>query len=93
MFDCPSCKAQTSKLIIFNSPKRLGCPNCGTPKSRQLKVNLGQVLDRWENVDKNGNVKTHRITVGKASEIDSRIVCKEDPKVVLNRHTGKPTQY
>lgn len=55
-------------------------------------VSLGQTLEKWTHVDKQGNERKHRITHGKAYEIDSRGLA-EDGKTVINKKTGKPTQY
>lgn len=92
-FECPSCKAGTNKLIIFNEPKRLGCPNCGSPKSKPINPNLGQTLDRWEHVDKKGIVHKHRLSVGKDYEISNRAISRDDGKTVINSKTGRPSDY
>ena len=85
---CPSCKAETNKLVAFTTPRAyLGCRNCGTPKKNFVDCNLGQVADQW--VSKDG--KSHRITVGKNWEISHRKLSSEG--VVINTKTGKETQF
>ena len=86
LFDCPSCGSETPKLVIFTEPKRLGCPNCGTPKAKFVNVNLGQTVDRY--IRKDGS--KGRITQGKAWEIDNRVIREG---TVVNRKTGKEAQY
>lgn len=64
-----------------------------TGKKRSL-ASLGQILEKWNHVDKKtGRVIKHKISVGKNSEIESRIISKDDNKTVINKHTGKPTEY
>ncbi len=92
-FECPSCFAETAKLIIYEHPKKLGCPNCGTPKVKPVSTKIGQTLDKWEHVDKKGIVHKHRLTGGKSWEIDNRRTSPDDGHTVVNRATGKPTEY
>jgi len=88
-FECPSCGAETPKLIIFTEPKKLGCASCGTPKARPYNVNLGQTVQYYKRRD-GGQGK---ISAGKAWEIEHRTVSKEDGKTVINSKTGKEAQY
>lgn len=85
-FDCPSCGASTPRLIIYTDPRKLGCPSCGVPKAKRVNVNLGQTADKW--VAPNG--KTHRISVGKVSEIESRRISPDDYKSVTTKNGRKP---
>lgn len=88
MLDCPSCGAETSKLIGCNELRRVVCTNCHYNCMGDKKFdnyNLGQTLIK----DKNGT----RVTYGKAFEIDNRMVCPDDGKTIINRKTGKPAQY
>ena len=55
-------------------------------------VSLGQTLEKWTHVDKQGNEKKHRITAGKAWEIDHRTLAS-DGKTVINKKTQKEAQY
>lgn len=83
MLDCPRCGAQTNKLIIPEHGK-LGCKDCSVAKPRPYNVNLGQTF-----------VKDHmtRLTTGKAWEIEQRVVSPDDGKTIINRKTGRETQY
>jgi hypothetical protein len=56
-------------------------------------VNLGQTLERWTHVDKKtGNSIAHKLSAGKAWEIENRRVSQDDGVTVVNRATGKPAQ-
>lgn len=92
MFDCPSCGSKTPRLIIFTDPHKLGCDSCGIRKPRARNVNLGQVVERWSDVSKKGVERNHKITTGKAWEIEHRTLA-EDGKTVINSVTGKEAQY
>lgn len=91
-FECPICKQETKTLVIPQDGKLAGrcCANVAPTK---YNVNLGQTLDSWKHVDKQGVEHTHRLTVGKSWEIDQRRVSPEDNKVVINNKTGKETSY
>lgn len=86
--DCPSCGAPAYKLVIYQEPKKLGCPACGTQKPKSKNVNLNQTVQSW--VGPKG--QKHRLTSGKSWEIENRVISKEDPNVVINKVTGKPTE-
>lgn len=63
-------------------------------RKRSHNVNLGQVVDRSTHIDKKtGREITHKITTGKAWEIDNRRLSQDDGFTVVNRATGKPAQY
>ena len=91
MFDCPNCKSEAKRLVIFNDPKFLGCDACGVAKRVFVNVNLGQTEQKWTHVDKQGVEKKHRLSVGKSWEISNRALA-EDGKTVINRITNKETQ-
>lgn len=88
MFDCPSCGAQTPKLVIYTEPvKKLGCPNCGTPKSKAFLAGLGNTAQYYTKKDGSRG----RMTVGKQWEIINRRTTPEGQ--VINAKTGKDAQY
>ncbi len=89
MLDCPNCGAQAKRLIIFNDPYHTGCDNCGQARKRFSITGLGSTDDKWHGDDG----KVHRITAGKRWEIENRTISKDDGKTVINKVTGKPTQY
>jgi len=86
-FECPSCGCATSRLIIFNDPKRLGCDSCGIPKARHSNVNLGQIASYY--VKRDGS--TGKMTTGKRWEIEHRMTTPEGN--VINSKTKRDTQY
>ena len=88
-FECPSCGANTPKLVIYEHPRKLGCPNCGKPKPQSYSVAIGSVVQTYRK--KNGS--TGRITHGKAWEIENRTISRDDKMTVINKVTGKETQY
>lgn len=84
MFDCPNCKQQAKRLIAgLSSDGKLYCNLCYERK--------GSIFN-WQLHDIVADDGKTRVTKGKASEIDSRMVSPEDKHVVINRHTGRPTQ-
>lgn len=87
-FECPSCKAETHKLIGYTDPPRVGCGNCGTQKPRFSKCNLGQAVDTY--VRKDGSIG--KITSGKQFEIEDRTISKDDGFTVIRKSGGDP-QY
>lgn len=91
MFTCPRCQEQTKTLSIPVGGK-LGCRTCNSKSPVVYNVNLGQTVDRWEGVDKNGNVHKHKLTTGKAWELDQRRLTP-DGKHAYNIKTGRGTQY
>jgi hypothetical protein len=92
MFECPNCKADATRLIIYNEPKYLGCPSCGVASRPYVNVNLGQTVEKWTHINKQGEEKKHRITVGKDWELSNRALA-EDGKTVINKVTNKEAQY
>jgi uncharacterized Zn ribbon protein len=86
MLTCPRCNAETSKLVIPLGGK-LGCPNCSEKRSTKYNANLNQTFATY------GDGNTKKLTNGKAWEIANRTVSKDDGKTIINRVTGKPTQY
>lgn len=100
-FTCPNCKAETNKLIAPPGSEgkrnkaegteggKLFCPGCYT-MHKYSNTNLHQIVDKFEH-SKTGKVR--RITHGKAWEIENRTISKDDPKVVINRVTGREAQY
>ena len=84
---CPSCGAETSKLIGCNKLQRVVCTlcheNCQGAK-RPINTNLGQTLF-YDGMT--------RVTTGKAWEINRRIKSPDDNRTIINRVTGKPAQY
>lgn len=86
LFDCPSCGSQTPKLVIYQEPRKLGCPNCGVPKPIQHNVNLGQTVETYIRNDGSKG----RLTTGKAWEINNRVT---RDGTVVNSKTGKEAQY
>lgn len=90
-FECPTCHSETSKLIYFGehtAEARLGCDKCGRERRNQ-RCDLGKTVDKWRGDD--GLI--HRITTGKVSELNARQISSEDRKVVINKETGRETQY
>lgn len=87
MFDCPSCGAKTPKLVIYQDPKKLGCPNCGNPKGKKFLAGLGSTAQYY--VKKDGT--QGKMTVGKKWEIDNRRSTPEGQ--IINAKTGKDAQY
>lgn len=83
MLTCPACGTETRQLVIPDQGN-LGCRSCTQRKSVPYNVNLGQTWTRDE--------KT-RLTTGKAWELENRIQSPDDPKVYINRITGRETQY
>ena len=92
MFNCPICSNETKQLVIPPDGKLSGrcCANLG-PK--RVNVNLGQTVQAWTHVDKQGVEHKHRLTTGKDWEISNRIVSKDDGTTVVNKTTGKEAQY
>lgn len=91
-FECPICKNPTQSLVIPLNGKLSG--KCCVEMSPSKKnVNLGQALEKWTHVDKNGVEHKHKLTVGKSWEIDNRVTSKDDGVTVVNRATGKEAQY
>lgn len=86
-FECPSCKAETNKLVIYEHPKKLGCPACGVPKSRQGLAGLGQTAQYYTKKDGSQG----KITTGKKWELEHRRLTPEGQ--VINSKTGKDAQY
>jgi hypothetical protein len=61
-------------------------------KPNYFNVNLGQTVEKWTHVNKQGEEKKHKLTVGKDWEINNRAIA-EDGKTVINRVTRKEAQY
>ena len=86
MFNCP-CGKQTQQLMICGKAKhgRMTCKACEPcEQGSAFNPNLNQTYVR------DGNT---RVTTGKAWEIRNRVVSRDDGKTVINKVTGKPTQY
>lgn len=81
--DCPSCGSATNKLIIPLGGKT-GCRNCLGKEPTKYNANLNQTYTK--------DSKT-RLTNGKAWEIANRIVSPDDKKTMINKVTGRPSQY
>lgn len=87
-FSCPTCGSETWKLIAArdsyeSSNDKIVCPNCfhtDTPRRVGLQ-------DSFPGSQSKG------LTNGKAWEIENRVRCPDDPKVWINKKTGKETQY
>lgn len=93
MLTCPQCDKEV-KMLVIPHEGRLGCRDCAGKVPKRYNVNLGQTVEQWTHIDKHTtNEIKHKLTVGKNWEIDNRIISKDDPKVVINRVTGKPSQY
>lgn len=92
MFTCPICKNETKTLVIPEGGKLAGrC--CASIGPKRNNVNLGQTADSWTHIDKKtGNQIKHKLSTGKAWEIENRVVSKDDGKTIINRVTGKPAQ-
>lgn len=84
--DCPQCKKEVNKLTIPLEGK-LGCQDCNGKTKVHFLANLGQTVDVYTRKDGSKG----RITTGKDWEMSNRRITSE--KVVINRVTGKPTQY
>ena len=82
-FICRSCKAETNKLIYPTGFDDCVCPSCYVPRNVS-NINLHMPMP---------GSQRKGLTVGKAWEIDQRVISKDDGKTVLNRRTGKETQY
>lgn len=87
-FICPTCKAETNKLIYPRDVENTVCPNCYECRNMS-NPNLHQTADSW--VDAKG-IK-HRMTTGKQWEIDNRTLSKDGDMRVINRWTGKNAEY
>ena len=92
MFNCPICSNETKQLVIPPDGKLSGrcCANLG-PK--RVNVNLGQTLQSWTHVDKKGVEHKHKLTTGKNWEIENRRISMDDKTVVINKATGRETEY
>jgi len=88
-FTCPSCERATAKLVIYTEPRKLGCPNCGTPKLSHKSVGLSDTVQNYVKYD--GTMG--KISRGKAWEIMNRRTSRDDNKTIINKVTGKETQY
>jgi hypothetical protein len=85
MFICRNCGKETPRLKADYKLQDAVCPDCFTGNdSVQYGLNLHDPL-----ID---DGKT-RLTKGKAREIDQRTLSKDDGFTVINRVTGKETQY
>jgi hypothetical protein len=84
-FSCPTCGSQTKKLIAPSDTKqdKLACPNCYQIAS----------TGRMGLHDSFPGSTSKGLTNGKAWEIKNRIQSPDDPKVYINKRTGKETQY
>ena len=87
-FLCPMCGSETNKLIASEISIDFTCLSCDHPSVRSDRHGMGPNLHA--NV---GTDKTSTLTVGKAWEIDNRMVSREDKKTVINRKTGREAQY
>ncbi len=86
MLDCPICKNEVNQLVIPPEGKKFGCRPCvykDRKPTKSYNVNLGQTYL---------SDGVTRISVGKAWEIEQRVVSPDDPKVIINRKTGRETQ-
>lgn len=86
MFKCPNCKTDCKRLIantfITNSGE-LKCENCYESKSERT-LGLQDTLCQQNGI---------KISKGKAWEIRNRTKSKDDGRTVINKITGKPTQF
>lgn len=88
MFTCPLCK-QEAKTLTIPLGGKLGCRSCNVKAPKVFNVNLGQTVDTY--VKKDGS--KGRITVGKDWEMSNRRISSEDKRIVINKATGRETQY
>ena len=79
-FDCPSCGSAKARRLIAGD-KALQCNECYEAK-RDRNTHIGEKGGDWG-----------KMSYGKAWEIDQRIASPDDGKTIINRKTGKPTQY
>ena len=99
MLHCDHCNQDVQRKFIPENGGIYGCRSCvdafmGRKYRPQANVNLGQTVQSWTHIDKkSGNEVKHRLTVGKNWEISQRTISKDDGMTVVNRTTGKPTEY
>lgn len=88
--NCENCGLEWTRLIACEHTKRLMCNHCHADHSSS-KVNhkLNQSADKWE--DAKGRI--HRMSKGKEWEINNRVLSPDDSKTVINRVTGRESQY
>ena len=90
-FECPKCKQETNRLVIpLDGPLSGTC--CVGPRQSKYNAQLNQTVESWTHVDKKGVEHKHKISGGKQFEIVNRVIA-EDGKTVINKVTGKPSQY
>lgn len=82
-FICPTCGSETWKFIARDNKDKLVCPRCY--KSDDMRPSY--LHQKMEGATSKG------LTVAKSHIIDNRRICPEDKAVVIDRRTGKETQY
>ena len=85
-FICPTCGSDTSRLIGPNEKEgfvKFKCPKCfERPDLRPTYLH-----------QKMEGATSKNLTIAKAHIIDNRVISREDKNVVIDRRTGKETQY
>ena len=75
------CKKPCKRLIAFDG--NLYCENCyNIEKPRPVYLHQTE-----------GNPWAKNLTIAKGRVIDNRVVSKDDGKTILDRRTGRPTEY
>lgn len=85
-WNCPTCGSPTNKLIGAKKLEdfaKLRCPSC-YERSDERPTYLHRKME---------GATSKTLTVAKAAIIDNRVVSREDKNIVLDRRTGKETQY
>lgn len=79
---CPNKNCNEWTLKLITSGNNTYCPRCRGANPTMTGINLHQDV---------GDGKT-RVTLGKAREIEARIVCPDDGRTIINRYTGRQAQ-
>jgi predicted RNA-binding Zn-ribbon protein involved in translation (DUF1610 family) len=82
-FTCPTCGSGTNKLIGKEEFDKLKCPQC-FEDSGWRPTYLHQQMEG----------ANHRsLTVAKSNIISNRVISPEDKRTVIDRRTGRETQF
>ena len=96
-FNCYACQGETPRLYASGCKDgMLLCYDClgHIPRGQGPDYTLNQSLETWTHRNKrSGKLINHKLTKGKAFEIENRRISLDDGYSVINVKTGKPAQY
>jgi uncharacterized protein YbaR (Trm112 family) len=87
-FICPTCGSKTWKLVAQRdqserSKDKLACPQC-FDSVRGRPSYLHQTME---------GAQSRGLTEAKSRIISNRIVCPDDKRIIIDKRTGRETQY